>query len=94
MLEIGRMKDGHGRDVVVSTYGHGGVDITVTPHSGRNGRIALDTPDQQDEFARLVIGAFAGAEGTRAAATQERALPGITSEPDPLAALRPIGENL
>jgi hypothetical protein len=59
------MKDAHGRDVVVSTYGYSGLDITVTPHSGRNGRIDLQTPAQRDEFRELVDRAATGSAQKR-----------------------------
>lgn len=48
LVIVDTLKDRHGRTVKVGHRG-GDVEIIVTPHSGRDGRIALDD-EQRDRF--------------------------------------------
>jgi hypothetical protein len=50
LVIVDTLKDKHGRTVKVGHRG-GDVEITVTPHSGHDGRIALDD-EQRGRFIR------------------------------------------
>ncbi len=52
--DIGEMTDARGRRIVISEHPGGAVLITVTPHSGRHGRIDLTTQELRSEFITLV----------------------------------------
>ena len=62
LVIVDTLKDKHGRTVKVG-YRAGDVEIIVTPHSGHDGRIALDG-EQRDRFFRACAEAERLAEAT------------------------------
>jgi hypothetical protein len=62
LLTTGTMKDARGREVVFGVQ-DGSVVVTSNPHSGKIGRVDLETPGQRDEYMRNLLEAFRVADG-------------------------------
>lgn len=67
LVIVDTLKDKHGRTVKVG-YRGADVEIIVTPHSGHDGRIALDG-EQRDRFLRAFAESADDADDARQAAS-------------------------